>query len=98
MEIKVKITKEILEQSAHCKWNDLGCECAIAIALKPIYPDVFVSRNEIYPFHRKDNKTTKSIVLPEEALRFIKLFDELSPEDRLLLPELEFVVDDASII
>lgn len=99
VKVKIQITKEILERSKACGTrNDvdmIGTNCAIALALKDIFPDVFVSAHHIYPFGINDNKYYHlRIALPQIALDFIKVFDALRsiPKVRLHLPEFEFEI------
>ncbi len=96
----IKITKEILERSKACGTrNDIdtiGNNCAIALALKDIFPEVFVTAHHIYPFGIDDNTLCNEIriSLPPIALDFIKVFDCLRsiPNVRLYLPEFEFEI------
>jgi hypothetical protein len=95
---KIKVTKEILELSKECgTHNDIeaiGKNCAIALALKDIFPEVVVTGRHIYPFGIDEN--TKSddlkIVMPPIAQDFVRVFDSFSTmyKLRLLLPEFDF--------
>src|SRR5436190_23071370 len=99
VEFKIRITKEILE---HCK--DCGAEnnkeeisrnCAVAFALKDIFPDVYVTNYYIFSFGIDPEKEKDiKIAMPVIAQQFVKLFDGfyLSPKLRLLLPEFEFTI------
>ena len=97
---KIRITKEILERSKLCgSFNDIekiGNNCAIAVALKDIFPNVFVTPNHIYPFGIIQNEefSVFRISLPVTAQDFIKVFDGLRciPNARLCLPEFEFEI------
>lgn len=100
VEFKISITKEIIE---HCKYcgaennkDELSRNCAVAFALKDIFPDVYVTNYYISPFgiDTEERKNIK-ITMPGIAQQFIKLFDgfQLMPKLRLLLPEFEFVID-----
>ncbi len=97
---KIKITKKILERSKECgTHNDIetiGNNCAIALALKEIFPDVFVTAHHIYPFGLNESKpcSDRRIALPKIALDFINVFDALCGihHVRLLLPEFEFEI------
>ncbi len=97
---KIKVTKEILEMSKGCgTQNDvekIGNNCAIAHALKSIFPDVFVTAHHIHPFGIGENSDQRSLViaLPKIALDFIRVFDSLRTIHtvRLLLPEFEFEI------
>lgn len=101
VELKVSITKEILEQSKYCSANDnyanvAGENCAIANALKCIFPEVYVTGNYIYPFAFNNEYIYKHlcIKMPKIAKDFIRVFDSLCqmPNARLLLPEFEFEI------
>lgn len=95
---QIKITKEILERSKECgTHNDLekiGNNCAIALAIKKIFPDVFVTAHHVYPFGIIENENLR-VSLPVIAQNFIKVFDGLRgiPNARLCLPEFEFDID-----
>ena len=97
---KIKVTKEILELSkecgAHNDFDTMGKNCAIAIALKDIFPGVVVTDYYIYPFgiDNKNKLDDLRIVMPKIAQDFVKVFDSLSAihKLRLLLPEFEFEI------
>lgn len=100
VQFKIAITKEILEHSKHCgTGNDahnIGSNCAIAVALVDIFPDVYVTNNYIFPFGIDSEKEKAlKITMPVIAQQFIKLFDGFchTPKLRLLLPEFELVID-----
>ena len=98
---KIKVTKNILELSKACGINNdrntNGNNCAIACALKDIFPDVFVSDYVIYPFGININQETNNlaIVMPKIARDFVSLFDSLVAVHNLrpCLPEFEFSID-----
>ena len=99
VQFKIKVTKEILELSRNCGQHEfeiVGKNCAIAVALKDIFPEVFVSGYYIHPFGSdKENKLAElEIPLPKIAQDFVRLFDSLCsiPGVRLLLPEFEFEI------
>jgi len=94
---KIKVTQEIFELSRNCGRNEfeiIGKNCAIALALKDIFPDVFVSGYYIHPFGSDDeNKMGHfEIPLPKIAQDFVRVFDSLCAITgvRLMLPECEF--------
>ena len=97
---KIKVTKEILELSkecgAHNDFDTIGKNCAIAIALKDIFPGVVVTDYYIFPFgiDNKNKLDDLRIVMPKIAQDFVKIFDSLSAihKLRLLLPEFEFEI------
>lgn len=95
MKLKIKITKKILEESKMCGTKDcMGVvtkNCAIAVAVREIFPKASVQFSYIEPFG--EFITSKSIYLPEEATAFIHEFDDLNAEQRVNLAEFEFEVD-----
>jgi len=98
LQLKISITKEIVEQCKHCgnDEDEIGRNCAVAFALADIFPDVYVTNYCIFPFGIGSQKDQAlKIPLPVIAQQFIKLFDGfyLTPRLRLLLPEFEFTID-----
>lgn len=97
----IKIDRDILRLSKECgTQNDkgtVGNNCAIALALKGIFPDVFISDYNIYPLGIDENNKTDTLVMhmPKIARDFVRVFDSLSGVHnlRLLLPEFEFTID-----
>jgi hypothetical protein len=99
-QLKIAITKEIIEQCKNCgNENDeleIGNSCALATALIDIFPNVYITNHYIFPFGIEYEKERNlKIPLPIIAQQFIKLFDgfRLVPKVRLLLPEFEFTID-----
>ena len=98
VQFKIKITKAILQSSKECGTNSqiemIGKNCAIAVSLMDIFPEVFVSGDYIYPFGFNENNHFEDlkIQLPKVASDFIRVFDSLCaiPNVRLILPEFEF--------
>jgi hypothetical protein len=99
-QLKIAITKEIIEQCKNCgnenDEHEIGNNCAVATALIDIFPNVYITNHYILPFgieHEKERNL--KIPLPIIAQHFIKLFDafRLAPKVRLLLPEFEFTID-----
>jgi len=95
----IKVTKEILALSRDCGQNEIeiiGKTCAIALALKDIFTEVFVSGYYIHPFGSDDENqmTSLEIPLPKIAQDFVRLFDSFCaiPSARILLPEFEFEI------
>ena len=100
LQLKISITKEIIERSIHCGsgngGHEIGRNCAVAFALSDIFPDVYVTNYYISPFGIEyEKEEALNIPLPTIAQQFIKLFDgfHLIPKLRLLLPEFEFTID-----
>lgn len=100
LQLKIAITKEIIEQCKNCgsenEEHEIGNNCAVAFALMDIFPDVYITNYYIFPFgieHEKEQNL--KIPLPIIAQQFIKLFDgfRITPKLRLLLPEFEFTID-----
>jgi hypothetical protein len=98
---KISITKQILEESKFCSSGKddvkiTGENCAIANALKYLFPHVYVTGHDIYPFGSNENHIYKyfRIELPQIAKDFIRVFDSLCrmPRTRTLLPEFEFEI------
>ncbi len=98
-QLKIAITKEIIEQCKNCgnenKEHEIGKNCVVAFALIDIFPNVYVTNYYIFPFGTEYEKEQDlKIPLPIIAQQFIKLFDAfcLTPKLRLLLPEFEFAI------
>lgn len=98
IQFTIKITKEILELSKECGTNGevdtIGKDCAIAVSLKDMFRDVFVTGDYIYPFGIDENNNVDElkIEMPKVAKDFVRVFDSLRaiPKVRLCLPEFEF--------
>lgn len=108
--LKIKITKEILKQSMMCGVKKegifssrIGANCAVALAVREIFPDAWVDGYDILPFLNKyvslrdfmfKIQERYKIELPWDVRVFIQDFDCLAstPEERLNMPELEFEV------
>ncbi len=94
----IRVTKEILDRAKYCgqkQEESIGENCAIALALRDLFPDVSVTGTGIHPFGSERNlKGDLSISLPFVARDFIKVFDSLvaMPRVRLLLPEFDFEI------
>ena len=100
VQFKIRITKEIIERCKDCgtegNIRDIGNNCAVAFALKDIFPDVYVTDCYIFPFGIDSQKGKDiKILLPVIAEQFIKLFDGfyMMPNLRVLLPEFEFTIN-----
>lgn len=100
VQFKIMITKDIIEHSKNCGTDnsnqEIGRNCAVAFALKDIFPDVYVTNFYIFPLgiDPKKGKDIK-IIMPLIVQQFIRLFDGfcLTPNLRGLLPEFEFTID-----
>lgn len=90
MKIEVTITKEILEQSAYCNdegdYGSVGNNCAVALAVRKIFPQAWISDKKFYPF---DVTPFKEHFEWHDGETFIEKFDALvnNPEKRMQLPE-----------
>jgi hypothetical protein len=101
VQFTIAITKDILKAAKYCGFeNDeetIGRNCAIAFAMKHIFPDIYVTGYDIFPFGAGYDNSIKHIRLPLPlvAQHFVRLFDgfRLTPALRLLLPEFEFNID-----
>ncbi len=100
VQFTIRITREIIEHCKSCgtenNKQEIGSNCAVAFALKDIFPDVFVTDYYIFPFGMNtENGNDMKIAMPVIAQQFIKLFDGfyLMPNLRPLLPEFEFTID-----
>lgn len=100
VQFTIRITKAIIERCKNCgvdnNSGEIGRNCAIAFALKDIFPNVFVTNYDIFPFGIDAEKVKNiKITMPVIAQQFIKLFDgfSLTPNLRRLLPEFEFTIN-----
>src|SRR5574337_1809546 len=103
LQLKVKITKDILRASRMCGWNDnrnVGKNFAIAVAIRDIFPLCSVGKNCLF-FHRYPDSTDIFDLspLPSEATSFIDQFDTSSPEERMKMgeTELEITIPDSVV-
>ena len=98
VQFTIAVTKEIIKHCKNCG-NELHTaekNCAVALTLVNIFPEVYVTNHFIFPFGIDSEKEKNiKIPLPVIAQQFIKLFDgfHLTPGLRLLLPEFEFTLD-----
>ncbi len=76
--------------------DKIGRNCAIAVSLNDMFPEVFVTTDYIYPFgiNGNNNAGELKIELPQVAKDFVKVFDSLRaiPRVRLCLPEFDFEI------
>lgn len=99
--LKINITRNVLQRSAICETGDNARNCAIALAVRDIFPAALVSKEEIFPFlnFKADYiyighlKGEPSIVLPESAQKFINDFDNSTFEQRVSMDELSFEIE-----
>jgi len=96
--LKIKVTKSILEQSKFCTSDTALTNCAIAVAVREIFPYAKVRIQNIWIYRSREDmdilgKAIGSVQLPVAAERFIRDFDATLPHNRVAIPELEFEVD-----
>ncbi|MGH2563211.1 MAG: hypothetical protein ACRDE8_08860 [Ginsengibacter sp.] len=98
VQFTITVTKEIIKQCKNCgnEMYPVEKNCAVALALIDIFPNVYVTNYCIFPFGI-DSEKEKNIKMPMPiiAQQFIQLFDgfHLTPRLRLLLPEFEFTLN-----
>jgi hypothetical protein len=104
MRILIKVTKDVLRRAAGCgrtQNDNVGSNCAIAVAILRLMPNAWVAREYIYLFdverptreYANDHNEIARIKLPVEATMFIDAFDNLTYDNRIAMPELSFEVD-----
>lgn len=97
MKILIKVTKDILQRSMMCGVDSIAkncaINCAIAVAVREIFPQASVGLNTIAPISKEEG--LERISLPITAVSFISTFDSLyhTPAKRLELPEFSFEID-----
>jgi hypothetical protein len=105
--LKIKVTKEILKKSMYCGTKSESTElivknCAVALAVRDIFPEACVASRYICPFGSRSNPMGPEydIELPQEASSFISRFDGYMaiPEMRLKMEEFEFEVEIPDIV
>ncbi len=87
--MRIHITKDVLKRSMLCEDQVHNQNCAIALAIRDIFPRACVWVSCI----AEDD--IEIIQLPVEAQKFIRAFDSLSknPSARLDLPEFSFDIE-----
>lgn len=85
MKILIKVTKELIIKSKYCDPFRSMFSCPIALAIEKLLPESLVSNYVIFGNYK--------IQLPTIAIKFIKNFDQASPEERLKLEPIEFEID-----
>lgn len=105
VKLKIKVTKEILEQSMYCGLSyevvSTPENCAVALAVRDIFPKAWVmfeereEENKIAVINAFGIQCEDTIVLPGFVKEYIDQFDYLKrePEKRIHLPELEFEIE-----
>jgi hypothetical protein len=91
MRLKIFVTPEILERAKWC--GEVGglaaYNCAIALAVREIFPKASVTRHSIHPFDSPDFH----MPLPSAATAFISDFDVSTPKQRPDMPPIDFEID-----
>jgi len=90
IKLKVKVTKEILKESMMCghDWYEgVSSNCAVALAIREIFPKVRVARRYF--------RLSPRVSSQHDGRDFINQFDALrgTPEKRLELPETVVTLD-----
>jgi hypothetical protein len=100
MKMLIHVTKEVLHRSMMCKFEDTDTvsNCALAVAVRDIFPDAQVSfhykRPAIYLCDELTNYQQCIIYLPDSATDFMVKFDECThPSQRLMIPEQSFEIE-----
>lgn len=96
MKLKIKITKDVLFKTMYCTHNKATTNCAIAYAIRDIFPHSITSCRSIYPLHQLGGDVEDiQISLPKEAQDFIRVFDKLAetPKQRKGIRPLDFEIE-----
>jgi len=93
IKLKVKVTKKILKESMmfRCPSLEVTSNCAVALAIREIFPEATVGYVIFRPFH----KNKWGLISEHDGEHFITQFDQLreTPEKRLDLPETVVTLD-----
>lgn len=98
VKMKITVTKDILNRSKYCDGDalDIRSNCAIALAVRDIFPKATVDYTCIEPFGRSGYASY--IELPKEATRFIHKFDKAGPKRRIKMDEFSFEIEIPSYV
>lgn len=88
MKIQINVTKEVIKKAIYCADNTEQ-NCAIALAVREIFPNACVSAKCLY-FHIDEDE---HVSLPPHAQVFISLFDFLSPTARASMFDISFEIN-----
>lgn len=100
MKLQINITQEILQKTKNCSVfnGDMGTSCAIAEAVRDIFPNAQVSEDCIR-FAEASSKgaiqlnfRSEVIYLPLKAVAFIQKFDKFSPSERIKMEPISFEI------
>lgn len=88
----IYVTQDVLNESANCEGGlSIGRHCAIAVAVRDIFPKAFVENEDIWVYGQRKNSTT-FIKLPKEARKFIRMFDRRTPRKRKNMTPISFEI------
>lgn len=87
--LTINVTKEILEKTKLCRVhvNSVGKNCAIAHAVRKIFPKAYVESEEIYPF---GGNNLMAMRMPTKARNFVEKFDNNNAKQRVKMKPLSF--------
>jgi hypothetical protein len=97
MRVLIKITKEVLERSKMCgiEKKYIGDSCAVAVAIIDLFPSAQIGKTFAFLMsdgvYRVDGLS--KIYLPVSAAEFIFAFDNLNPEERVLMYPFSFEIE-----
>jgi len=89
IKLQITVTREILEKTRNCSPVDLSKNCAIAMAIRDIWPKAAVEEGFFSPFGPNDGN---AISLPAKVSKFIQHFDVADPEERANMDEITFKI------
>jgi hypothetical protein len=89
--LKIKVTKEILDESKWCSYN-MSSNCAIACAIREIFPRAIVGYSRISIFV-PGKQWPEYVALPVEAQHFVREFDKSTAGERAAMSEIEFEIE-----
>lgn len=99
MKLQINLIQQVILQSMYCH-REPGENCAIANAIRDIFPDAIIGNEKIYfkkykskPFDYLLNAKDETIDLPLAAILFISEFDSLVPEKRAQMAPVSFEIN-----
>jgi hypothetical protein len=100
VKLKIKVTKEVIERAKYCghetdvvkaMTNNITENCAIALAIRDIFPTATVGNDGIWILNKAHEKP--EIKLPLIAQSFIDKFDTATVAGREKLSPIEFTIN-----
>jgi len=91
VKLRINVTKEVLFNARHCTTKRTGENCAIALAVRDIFPNAWVSGSDINPTgiaYYPDR-----IQLPKSVQTFIEDFDRATSATRIGMSEISFEIE-----